>query len=104
MYRKQQYSIETPENLKNLFGGQLDEENRWIEMSKMILWEEYEEEYAKNFTEKKGAPAKSLRMALGRVIASYLLQKIQTKREKYSVKKKQSSKRRKGYYLKKVSE
>jgi hypothetical protein len=39
-----------------------------------------------------------------RVIASYLLQKIQTKREKYSVKKKQSSKRRKGYYLKKVSE
>jgi hypothetical protein len=26
MYRKQQYSIETPENLKNLFGGQLDEE------------------------------------------------------------------------------
>jgi hypothetical protein len=28
MYRKQKYSIETPENLKNLFGGQLDEENR----------------------------------------------------------------------------
>jgi hypothetical protein len=28
MYRRQQYSIETPENLKNLFGGQLDEENR----------------------------------------------------------------------------
>jgi len=68
MYRKQQYSIETPENLKNLFGGQLDEENRWIEMSKMIPWEEYEEEYAKNFTEKKGAPAKSLRMALGALI------------------------------------
>ena len=68
MYRKQQYSIETPENLKNLFGGQLDEENRWIEMSKMILWEEYEEEYAKNFTEKKGAPAKSFRMALGALI------------------------------------
>jgi hypothetical protein len=68
MYRKQQYSIETPENLKNLFGGQLDEENRWIEMSKMIPWEEYEEEYAKNFTEKKGAPAKSFRMALGALI------------------------------------
>ena len=51
IYRKQQNSIETPENLKNLFGGQLDEENRWIEMSKMIPWKEYEEEYAKNFTE-----------------------------------------------------
>jgi len=68
MYRKQQYSIETPENLKNLFGGQLDEENRWIEMSKMIPWEEYEEEYAKNFTEKKGAPPKSWRVAVGALI------------------------------------
>jgi len=48
-------------------------------------------------------PKHNLPLAL-RVIASYLLQKIQTKREKYSVKKKQSSKRRKGYYLKKVSE
>jgi phosphate transport system substrate-binding protein len=46
----------------------------------------------------------SIATADSRVIASYLLQKIQTKREKYSVKKKQSSKRRKGYYLKKVSE
>lgn len=73
MYRKQQYSIETPENLKNLFGGQLDEENRWIEMSKMIPWEEYEEEYAKNFTEKKGAPAKSFRMALGALIIKEML-------------------------------
>ncbi|UXE59464.1 MAG: hypothetical protein KA717_27150 [Woronichinia naegeliana WA131] len=66
MYRKQQYSIETPENLKNLFGGQLDEENRWIEMSKMIPWEEYEEEYAKNFTEKKGAPFCSVPTLTGR--------------------------------------
>jgi hypothetical protein len=47
---------------------------------------------------------KSQGLSQPRVIASYLLQKIQTKREKYSVKKKKSSKRRKGYYLKKVSE
>jgi hypothetical protein len=59
--------------LKNLFGGQLDEENRWIEMSKMIPWEEYEEEYAKNFTENKGAPAKSFRMALGALIIKEML-------------------------------
>ena len=68
MYRKRQCSIETPENFKNLFDGQLDAENRWVKMSKMIPWEEYEEEYAKNFTEKKGAPAKSFRMALGALI------------------------------------
>lgn len=73
MYRKQQYPTETPENFKNLFGGQLDEENRWIEMSKMIPWEKFEEEYAKNFTEKKGAPAKSCRMALGALIIKEIM-------------------------------
>ena len=40
MYRKQEYKVETPENFKNLFDGQLDEENRWVKMSKMIPWEE----------------------------------------------------------------
>jgi hypothetical protein len=68
MYRKQQYSIETAENFKNLFDGQLDEENRWVKMSKMIPWEELEGDYAKNFTEEKGAPAKSFRIALGALI------------------------------------
>jgi hypothetical protein len=42
-------------------------------MSKMIPWEEYEEEYAKNFTEEKGAPAKSFRMALGALIIKEML-------------------------------
>ena len=68
MYRKQECKIGTPENFKNLFDGQLDEENRWVKMSKMIPWEKFEEEYAKNFTEDKGAPAKSFRMALGGLI------------------------------------
>lgn len=65
MYRKEQYTEKTLENFKNLFEGKLDEENRWIKMSKMIPWEEFEGEYAKNFKENKGAPANSLRMALG---------------------------------------
>jgi hypothetical protein len=37
-------------------------------MSKIIPWEEFEEEYAKNFSENKGAPAKPFRMALGSLI------------------------------------
>ena len=49
MYRKEQYTEKTLENFKNLFEGKLDEENRWIKMSKMIPWEEFEGEYAKNF-------------------------------------------------------
>jgi hypothetical protein len=61
MYRKEQYTEKTLENFKNLFEGKLDEENRWIKMSKMIPWEEFEGEYAKNFKEEKGAPAKSFR-------------------------------------------
>jgi hypothetical protein len=36
MYRKEQYTGKTLENFKNLFEGKLDEENRWIKMSKMI--------------------------------------------------------------------
>jgi hypothetical protein len=73
MYGRKQYETKTPENFKNPFDGQLDAENRWVKMSKMIPWEEYEEEYAKNFTEEKGAPAKSFRMALGALIIKEML-------------------------------
>ena len=73
MYGRQQYETKTPENFKNPFDGQLDAENRWVKMSKMIPREEYEEEYAKNFTEEKGAPAKSFRMALGALIIKEML-------------------------------
>jgi len=37
-------------------------------MSKIIPWEEFEEEYTKQFSENKGAPAKTFRMALGSLI------------------------------------
>jgi hypothetical protein len=53
MYCKEQYAEKTLENFKNLFEEKLDEENRWIKMSKMIPWEEFEGEYAKNSKKKK---------------------------------------------------
>ena len=37
-------------------------------MAELIPWQEFEEEYAKLFSEEKGAPAKSFRMALGALI------------------------------------
>ena len=37
-------------------------------MAKLIPWSEFEEEYAQNFSEGIGAPAKSFRMALGALI------------------------------------
>ena len=48
--------------------GQLSEENRWVIMSKLIPWSEYEWEYAEHFSPEMGAPAKSFRMALGALI------------------------------------
>ena len=48
--------------------GQLSEENRWVVMSKLIPWSEYESAYAKHFSQEMGAPAKSFRMALGALI------------------------------------
>jgi hypothetical protein len=37
-------------------------------MAELIPWEEFETEYAANFSEKMGAPAKTFRIALGALI------------------------------------
>jgi len=48
------------------FGGSLNPRNRWIQLSRLIPWEEFENKYAEHFSEKGiGAPAKSFRVALG---------------------------------------
>ncbi len=68
MYRKKQRSPITPENFELLPLTKLSAENRWGIMAKLIPWEEFEEEYAKQFKMEKGAPAKPFRMALGALI------------------------------------
>jgi len=46
--------------------GKLNEKNRWVILAGLIPWEEFEDEYAKNFSSNDmGAPAKPFRMALG---------------------------------------
>ncbi len=47
---------------------QLDEENRWVKLAELIPWSELETEYASQFSEKMGAPAKPFRLALGALI------------------------------------
>jgi hypothetical protein len=37
-------------------------------MANLIPWEEFEKEYAQNFSEEMGAPAKPFRIALGALI------------------------------------
>lgn len=66
-----------PENEKQIsfkdfylpFGGSLKAKNRWIILSKLIPWNEFEEKYADQFSDNgMGAPAKTFRMALGALL------------------------------------
>ena len=57
------------ENFYLPFGGKLNPNNRWIRLADIIPWEEFEDEYAKNFSKNQtGCPAKSVRIALGALI------------------------------------
>jgi hypothetical protein len=69
MYRTEDKTQRELESFYLPFGGKLDSKNRWIQLSRLIPWEEFEEEYAENFAESgMGAPAKTFRMALGALI------------------------------------
>ena len=68
MYRRLQTESDREEDFEFMLSGQLSEKNRWVIMSKLIPWSEYESEYAENFSLEMGAPAKSFRMALGSLI------------------------------------
>lgn len=54
-------------------GFHLDESNRWVILSNLIPWGEFENEYASFFDEKMGAPAKSFRLALGSLLIQQIL-------------------------------
>jgi hypothetical protein len=68
MYRKVDSPPTPPEKFELPFEGKLSQDNRWIIMANLIPWEEFEEEYAKNFASDMGAPALPFRMALGSLI------------------------------------
>jgi len=51
------------------FGGRLKSFNRWVVLAKKIPWDEFEDLYAVNFASSgQGAPALSVRVALGALI------------------------------------
>ena len=68
MYRKVEQPVTEAENFQLPFEGKLCSDNRWVIMAKLIPWEEFEEEYATNFSEVFGAPAKTFRVALAALI------------------------------------
>ena len=54
-------------------GFHLDQNNRWVILSKLIPWCDFEQQYASCFDEKIGAPAKSFRVALGSLLIQQIL-------------------------------
>lgn len=69
MYIQSEINLTTPENFTVPFEEKLAPDNRWVSMSKLIPWSEFEAEYALHFSaEGIGAPAKPFRMALGALI------------------------------------
>ncbi|HHD82881.1 MAG TPA: IS5 family transposase [Bacteroidetes bacterium] len=68
MYRKKPSGQLEFEEFYHPFGGKLSSDNRWVKLSKLLPWEEIERRYEKSFSQKMGAPAKPLRMALGALI------------------------------------
>ena len=53
----------------NFFGciNKLDQNNRWIVLSKIIPWDEIEDRYKSLFA-REGAPGKAIRLAFGALI------------------------------------
>ena len=68
MYIKESKDQLEFENFYMPFNGKLDKTNRWVSLTKLIPWDKIEEKYSKKFSDKKGAPALSLRIALGALI------------------------------------
>jgi IS5 family transposase len=69
VYRQSETNNTTSDSFTVPFEEKLAPDNRWVIMSKLIPWSEFEAEYAQNFSaEGMGAPAKPFRMALGALI------------------------------------
>lgn len=68
MYRKVDSPSTQPEEFELPFEGKLSQDNRWVIMANLVPWDEFEEEYAKKFSQEMGAPALPFRMALGSLI------------------------------------
>ena len=68
MYRKKNtLQLEFPD-FYHPFGGELDMENRWVVLAKLIPWELVEEIYHADLSRDMGAPIKSARLALGALL------------------------------------
>lgn len=69
MYSKNANQLTLIEDFFQPFNGYLNKNNRWVILSKLIPWNEFEETYAENFKPtRKGEKAFPVRVALGALI------------------------------------
>jgi len=55
------------------FEAKLDENNRWVVLSKIVPWEEFARLYYKNFKSNRGVPTKDARLVLGVIIIKHIM-------------------------------
>ena len=68
MYRHNQSQLEF-ENFSVPFDGKLRSDNRWVKLAKLIPWDKIERSYSASLAGTgRGAPAMSVRVALGALI------------------------------------
>ena len=67
MYRSNRQQLEFPDFYLP-FSGQLDPENRWVKLAKLVPWGLAEEIYHADLCEDFGAPVIPSRVALGALI------------------------------------
>lgn len=68
MYRRKDQQQAEFESFHLSFGGRLRSDNRWVKLSKIVPWEQFEQRYAVQLNQDQGAPALSARIALGSLI------------------------------------
>jgi hypothetical protein len=65
VYRKAELVPLEPLDFELANGCKLSADNRWVKMTQLIPWSEFEAEYTEKFPTFLGVPVKLFRMALG---------------------------------------
>ena len=71
MYKNNKNNLQLFLNFEEFFlpfGGKLDGNNRWVKLTNLIPWDDFEELYSEQFSDDMGAAALPFRVALGALI------------------------------------
>lgn len=74
MYKNPKKSLQMSINFYDFFlpfGGRLDGNNRWVKLAALIPWEQFEDEYAEQFSSTNGAGALPLRVTAPTALIRY---------------------------------